>query len=104
MATDGGISKAAVLFADISGSTQLYVQHGDTVARNIIAKALEFLSSITKEHQGTVIKTIGDEVMCRFPTADNGFDAAIGMQRCMKENANEITDKTRVCIRVGRQW
>ena len=104
MSTDGGTSKAAVLFADISGSTQLYVQHGDTTARTIIAKALEYLTGVTKENQGIVIKTIGDEVMCRFPTADAAFDAAVGMQRTLKENAGEITDKTRVCIRVGLQW
>ena len=104
MATDGGIDKAAVLFADISGSTQLYVQHGDTTARNIIAKALDYLANVTKEHKGVVIKTIGDEVMCRFPSADDGFDAAVGMQRTLKENASSITDKTRVCIRVGLQW
>jgi adenylate cyclase len=104
MSTDGGTSKAAVLFADISGSTQLYVQHGDTTARTIIAKALEYLTGVTKEHQGVVIKTIGDEVMCRFPSADAAFDAAVGMQRTLKENAGEITDKTRVCIRVGLQW
>jgi adenylate cyclase len=104
MASDGGLSKAAVLFADISGSTQLYVQHGDTTARTMIAKALEYLAGVTKDHQGVVIKTIGDEVMCRFPSADAAFDAAVGMQRSLKENAAEITDKTRVCIRVGLQW
>jgi class 3 adenylate cyclase len=104
MATDGGTSKAAVLFADISGSTQLYVQHGDTTARTIIAKALEYLAGVTTEHKGTVIKTIGDEVMCRFPSADDAFDAAVGMQRALKENASTITDKTRVCIRVGLTW
>ena len=104
MASDGGVTKAAVVFADISGSSQLYVQHGDTTARTIIAKALDFLTGITKDHRGTVIKTIGDEVMCRFPSADDGFDAAVGMQRCLKENAASITDKTRVCIRVGLQW
>jgi len=104
MASDGGLSKAAVLFADISGSTQLYVQHGDTTARTMIAKALEYLANVTKEHKGVVIKTIGDEVMCRFPSADDAFDAAVGMQRTLKENAAEITDKTRVCIRVGLQW
>jgi len=104
MATDGGMSKAAVLFADISGSTQLYVQHGDTTARTMIAKALEYLSGVTRDHRGVVIKTIGDEVMCKFPSADDAFDAAVGMQRTLKENAAEITDKTRVCIRVGLQW
>ena len=104
MSSDGGLSKAAVVFADISGSTQLYVQFGDATARDIIAKALDHLIGVTKDNKGVVIKTIGDEVMCRFPSADNAFDAAIGMQRALKENAAEITDKTRVCIRVGLQW
>ena len=104
MASDGAVGKAAVLFADISGSTQLYVQHGDTSARTIIAKALDYLTGVTVENKGTVIKTIGDEVMCRFASADNAFDAAVGMQRSLKENASNITDKTRVCIRVGLQW
>ncbi|MGQ0587791.1 MAG: adenylate/guanylate cyclase domain-containing protein [Gammaproteobacteria bacterium] len=98
------MSKAAVLFADISGSTQLYVQHGDTTARTMIAKALEYLAGVTREHKGVVIKTIGDEVMCRFPSADDAYDAAIGMQRTLKDNSTEISDKTRVCIRVGLQW
>lgn len=104
MSNDGEVGKAAVLFADISGSTQLYVQHGDTTARTIIGKALDYLTRVTIENQGVVIKTIGDEVMCRFPSADAAFDAAVGMQRSLKEHAGEITDKTRVCIRVGLQW
>ena len=83
MATDGATSKAAVVFADISGSTQLYVQHGDAAARNIIAKALDYLIGVTKDHRGVVIKTIGDEVMCRFGSADDAFDAAVGMQRSL---------------------
>jgi hypothetical protein len=70
----------------------------------MISKALEYLTGVTKEHRGVVIKTIGDEVMCKFPSADDAFDAAVGMQRTLKENAAEITDKTRVCIRVGLQW
>lgn len=96
--------KAAVVFADISGSTQLYVQFGDAAARTIIATALDHLSKVTSNHRGTVVKTIGDEVMCRFGSADDAFDASVAMQRTLKDNAAAITDKTRVCIRVGLQW
>jgi hypothetical protein len=31
-------------------------------------------------HNGTVIKTIGDEIMCIFPAARDAVDAAMGMQ------------------------
>jgi adenylate cyclase len=101
---DGASTRAAIVFADISGSTQLYVQYGDTTARSVIAKALDHLTEVTQAHRGLVIKTIGDEVMCRFAAADDAFDAAIGMQRRLKENAARIFDKTRVSIRVGLHW
>lgn len=106
MATEGESvpTRAGVVFADISGSTQLYVQYGDATARGIVTKALDHLAEVTQAHGGTVIKTIGDEVMCRFPAADDAFDAAIGMHRRLKENAARISDKTRICIRVGLHW
>ena len=106
MANEGGgtPAHAAIIFADVSGSTQLYVQLGDNTARSVIARALDHLSQVTREHGGVVIKTIGDEVMCRFPKADQGYDAAIEMQRRLKDNATSISDKVRIGIRVGLQW
>ena len=104
MANEGSGAQAAIVFADVSGSTQLYVQLGDNTARNVIAKALDYLSAVTVENGGVVIKTIGDEVMCRFPSADQGFDAASEMQRRLKENAANISQQVRIAIRVGLQW
>lgn len=104
MANEGSGTQAAIIFADVSGSTQLYVQLGDNTARNVIAKALEHLSRVTTEHGGVVIKTIGDEVMCRFPKADQGFDAAMEMQRRLQEEAASISQQVRIAIRVGLQW
>ena len=104
MANEGSGAQAAIVFADVSGSTQLYVQLGDNTARNVIAKALDYLSAVTVENGGVVIKTIGDEVMCRFPSADQGFDAAWEMQRRLKENAANISQQVRIAIRVGLQW
>lgn len=96
--------QTAVVFADVSGSSQLYVTLGDAMAQSTIAKALELFAGVTREHRGTVIKTIGDEIMCRFPTAKDGFDAAVAMQRQLKERAAEICAQTRIGIRVGLHW
>lgn len=104
MAIEGSGAQAAIVFADVSGSTQLYVQLGDNTARNVIAKALDHLSAVTVENGGVVIKTIGDEVMCRFPSADQGFDAATAMQRRLKEHSSDISQQVRIAIRVGLQW
>lgn len=70
----------AVLFADISESTRLYQKLGDTAARAIVAESLAVISSVLARHQGRLVKTIGDEVMCVFPSADLAVLAASEMQ------------------------
>lgn len=70
----------AVLFADISESTRLYQKLGDTAARAIVGESLALISSVLERHQGRLVKTIGDEVMCVFPSADLAVLAASEMQ------------------------
>ena len=70
----------AIMFADIAGSTQLYETVGNNRAREITSRCIELLSQVTLRYQGRVIKTIGDEVMCIFPSSDQAGNAAIHMQ------------------------
>jgi class 3 adenylate cyclase len=70
----------AILFADISSSVQIYEILGDEAAQKLLASCLSLLSEVTTKYQGTVIKTIGDEVMCTFPNADLAREAAKDMQ------------------------
>ena len=92
----------AILFADISGSTRLFEILGDAVARVKIAECLEVLTAVTKEHSGTVIKTIGDEIMCTFETADVATEAAIAMHEAVDEDRGEI--QTQIKIRIGMHF
>ncbi len=50
-----------VMFAVVAGSTAMYENMGDDLARERISKALNMLISITRRHDGTLVKTIGDE-------------------------------------------
>ncbi len=94
----------AIMFADISGSTRLFETLGDEVARTTIAKVLDLLSKVIKQHQGTIIKTIGDEIMCTFPTADDAANAANQMQENL-ENVNSTRKKgPELKIRVGMHY
>ena len=71
---------AAVLFADVSDSTRLYEQAGDVIASDAIDRCITLLKEKTASGGGRVIKTIGDEIMAVFPTADAAAHAAIDMQ------------------------
>lgn len=88
-----------ILFADVSGSTKLFELRGNVTARSIIAAVLGALIEITHRHGGTLIKTIGDEIMCTFPGALQGLLAATDMQRRVKSDAAFVQDN--VGIRVG---
>jgi class 3 adenylate cyclase len=89
--------EVAILFADVVGSTQLYDKFGDTKASETVARCLDIMKDATNKHNGTVIKTIGDEVMSTFPTVDDAMSAAAQMQQQISAGDDEI----QVSIRVG---
>ena len=72
--------EVAVMFADVTGSTKLYETLGDENANRIIGKAISVMRKITEGHNGYVIKTIGDEIMCRFSSANDCVRASIDIQ------------------------
>jgi adenylate cyclase len=93
------LSEAAVLFADVSGSTKLYETAGDAVAHAAIEKCVNIMREKTVNAKGRVIKTIGDEVMSAFKSADEAADAAIEMQSAISEMPPVGT--TQIGIRIG---
>jgi len=71
----------AVMFADVVGSTALYEELGDAAARRRISACLKRMTGIAEEYGGVLVKTIGDEILCRFPLADAAVSAACKIQR-----------------------
>jgi class 3 adenylate cyclase len=57
----------------------LYEQLGNEAALNMITRTLNLMKQEIAKHKGTLIKTIGDEVMCTFPNAALAADAARAM-------------------------
>jgi len=92
--------EVAILFADVVGSTQLYDKFGDTKASATVAACLDVMKDATQQFNGTVIKTIGDEVMATFPTVDEAMSAAVSMQAKITAD-NKQEDRIAVSIRIG---
>ena len=91
----------AILFADVVGSTQLYETLGDTQAREMVGICIDIMRTATEAHAGTVIKTMGDEVMATFATADEAINAASDMQRAITTHPALQSGNTHVAIRIG---
>ena len=96
--------EVVILFADVVGSTQLYDKFGDTKASETVAYCLEVMKDATHQFDGTVIKTIGDEVMSTFPTADEAMAAAAQMQTRLSADPGDDDDHIPVSIRIGCHW
>ncbi|MDH3273686.1 MAG: FHA domain-containing protein [Gammaproteobacteria bacterium] len=92
--------EVAIVFADVVGSTQLYDKFGDTKASETVALCLDVMKDATYQFNGTVIKTIGDEVMSTFSNVADAMSAAVAMQSRISVDTNK-DDRIPVSIRIG---
>ena len=77
---EAGVSQVALLFSDLQGSTALYERVGDAAAYNMVREHFALLASIVRDHDGAVVKTIGDAVMASFGDPAHAVKAALAMQ------------------------
>lgn len=91
----------AILFADVAGSTRLYEKIGDRAAREAIGQLLARMTGVAERYSGILVKTIGDEILCRFPTAERAVSAAIAMQ---EEITADNSSAVKLQMRMGLQW
>ncbi|MGI9302421.1 MAG: adenylate/guanylate cyclase domain-containing protein [Gammaproteobacteria bacterium] len=89
----------AILFADVADSTRLYDVLGDQKAQESIRQCVKCMSKVTEGQNGMVVKTIGDEVLCRFPTAEDAVRAACRIQDAVRDEMTIVT--VPLSVRVG---
>jgi len=94
--------KCVVMFADVAGSTAMYENMGDDLARERISRALNALISISRRHSGQLVKTIGDEILVYFIDVENAILAAKSIQESMEDDRTPET--IGVSIRIGMQY
>jgi len=74
------VSHIAFLFSDLKGSTQLYEGIGDAAAYSRVSRHFDFIRQAVGRGGGSVIKTMGDGVMCAFYRLDDALSTAIQLQ------------------------
>ncbi|MBT7410893.1 MAG: adenylate/guanylate cyclase domain-containing protein [Methylococcales bacterium] len=106
MASEREQVEIVILFADVVGSTSLFEQLGDVLAREKVSGCLDTLIGIVESNGGKLIKTIGDEVMCTFPDPNVAFQSACFMQEEISAQATRLTAQGGVplAIRVGLHY
>jgi class 3 adenylate cyclase len=98
------IHTITVLFADVEGSTTIYEKLGDEHANRIINNVIAKMTEVTVQNAGVLVKTIGDEVMCRFGNANNAITAASSIQEMLQKSQAEygIKIQARIGLHMGQ--
>ncbi|HVZ01463.1 MAG TPA: adenylate/guanylate cyclase domain-containing protein [Dongiaceae bacterium] len=75
------IGRVTLLFSDLRGSTALYQKIGDANAYHLVRDHFAFMAKAIRDHEGAIVKTIGDAVMAAFARPEDGLAAAVAIQR-----------------------
>jgi class 3 adenylate cyclase len=82
------VGTLTVLFTDLRHSTQLYREIGDATAFGRVMSHFDVVKKAIAEHDGALVKTIGDAVMAVFRSAADGLLAMLEVQRALAEPAD----------------
>ncbi|MDP6588102.1 MAG: adenylate/guanylate cyclase domain-containing protein [Alphaproteobacteria bacterium] len=77
---DAAIEHITLMFSDLRGSTALYNRIGDGPAYHLVREHFAFLAGEVREHNGAIIKTIGDAVMAAFGEPADAVGAMLSIQ------------------------
>jgi adenylate cyclase len=91
----------AILFADVVGSTRLFELLGDVAARDKVAVCIEIMRRSTEQHDGAIVKTMGDEILATFKGCDAAMDAAVEMQAAIAGHPDLEVEGQQIAIRIG---
>ncbi len=70
------IVQRSVLFADLRGSTSMYETLGNADATAVVTQSVALLARIVANHDGRVVKTLGDGLMAMFEAPPAAVAAA----------------------------
>jgi len=94
------VKRLALLFTDLKGSTALYQAIGDAQAYHLVREHFAYLAAIVRDHEGAIVKTIGDAILAAFADPAAALAAAIAMQRqAARFNAGQ--DGPGIVLKVG---
>ncbi len=95
---------AAIMFTDLVGFSAL-TQKDESLALKLISTKRQLLIPFLEQHQGTLVKTMGDGFLVEFGSALSAVDCAISIQSMLhgfnKGQPQDHTINLRIGIHVG---
>ncbi|MFQ6023276.1 MAG: adenylate/guanylate cyclase domain-containing protein [Acidiferrobacterales bacterium] len=94
------IDYITLMFTDLKGSTALYERIGDPQAYSLVREHYAIIGKVVREHNGAIVKTIGDAIMGAFANPADAVRCGIQMHADFAQ-FNATSGKEPVIIKLG---
>ena len=95
------IENLGFLFTDLKGSTEMYERLGDAQAFALVKEHFYIMERLVRQHNGAVVKTIGDAVMAVFVDPREALRTAVDMIEAFDDLETAAKLKNAIIVKVG---
>jgi adenylate cyclase len=92
---------AAILAADVVGYSRLIRADEEGTIAALKALRVEIVDPKLAEHNGRIVKLMGDGMLVEFPSVVDAVRAAMEIQQVMAEHNTGVVEDARIAFRVG---
>ncbi len=95
------VGTLTVLFTDLKNSTRMYREIGDAIAFGHVMNHFDVLKEVIAEHDGALVKTIGDAVMAVFRQPSAALKAMLHAQQKLADPSGRKPLRLKAGVHVG---
>ena len=92
---------AAILAADVAGYSRLMEEDEAGTLAALKERRKGILEPLVAQHQGRIVKVMGDGVLVEFPSAVNAVECAVELQKRMAAANERLPEERRIVLRIG---
>jgi class 3 adenylate cyclase/pimeloyl-ACP methyl ester carboxylesterase len=92
---------AAILVADVVGYSRLVGENEAGTLAALKDHQARFIDPTIAEHQGRIVKLMGDGVLVEFASVVAAVECAVAIQRGMAERNSDVPEGRRIDFRIG---
>jgi adenylate cyclase len=95
------MAEVTVVFADLTGSTGVFEALGNAKATSAITRLTHWIGKVCSDHQGRVVKYLGDGVLMVFEYNANAVEAVIELQRVHHVRTGDWPESQKMGLQIG---
>src|SRR5437660_443371 len=92
---------AAILVADVVGYSRLMSTDEEGTLARLKALRRDLIDPKIAEHNGRIIKLMGDGALVEFPSVVEAVQCAVEIQAAMPDRNTEVPQEKRIAFRIG---